>query len=159
MIGNIFTIQKVFLTPKEFSITKSIISILSHRILTMPIDSIIKDPSRILLTHGIVTMLIDYVIRICHTASWPIGSFPYRLTSSSRICHASSVEGCHASSWPISLEDWWARTSLPLTIDYFRLHVGFASSPLICLYMEITCTPHPKTLLHNQIFHIWEEKP
>ena len=37
--------------------------LLTHRIVTMPIDFVIRDPSRVLLTHQIVTMPIDSVIR------------------------------------------------------------------------------------------------
>jgi len=37
--------------------------LLTHWIVTMPIDSIIRDPSRILLTHWIETMPINFVIR------------------------------------------------------------------------------------------------
>ena len=35
----------------------------------------------------------------------------------------------------------------------------FTYSSLMYLYVEITCTPHPKTLLCVRIFLKWEEKP
>ena len=150
--------------------------LLTHWIMTMSID--FRDPSRILLTHWIVPMPIDSVIRdLSRDVMHPSdslehdyanrlrhqGSIMHPLDQSNhdhadRLRHQGLIEGCHASSWPIGLEDWWAKTSPPLMIDYSRFHVGFACFPLICFYMEITCTPQPKTLLCNQIFHIWEEK-
>ena len=172
--------------------------LLSYQIVTMPIDSVIRDWSRILLTHQIVTMAIDFVIRdpsrilthcivpmpinsvirdpsrdVMHPfdssnhdyANWlrhqgsvmhPLG--PPDRDHANQLRHQGFIKGCHASSWPIGLENQRARTSPPSTLDYSRLHIGFACFPLLCLYMEITCTPCPKTLLCNQIFHIREEK-
>ena len=214
MIGNIFTIQKVFNTL-EYSVTKSITGslkkslitksivrylpwhhvthsampidsvirhlsriLLTHQIVTMPIDFIIRDPSRILLTHWIVPMPInsiirdpsrdvmhpsdssnhDYANRLRHQGSVMHRLDPLNRDHADKLRHQGFIKGCHASFWPIGLENWRARTSPPLTIDYSRLHVGFACFPLIYLYMEITCTPRLKTLLCNQIFHIWEKK-
>ena len=78
MIRNIFTIQIVFNTL-EYSVTKSITSSLKESLITksivrylpwhhathsaMPINSVIRDLSRILLTHQIVTMPIDFIIK------------------------------------------------------------------------------------------------
>ena len=56
-------IESIMSSPKESLITKSIVSISTHWILTMPIDFVIRDPSRILLTHQIMTMPIDSIIK------------------------------------------------------------------------------------------------
>lgn len=50
-------------TPKESLVIKSIVSISTHWIVTMLINFVIRDLSRILPTHQIVTMLIDSIIR------------------------------------------------------------------------------------------------
>ena len=125
--------------------------LLTHQIVTMPIDSVIRDPSRILLTHRIVTMPINSVIMdlSCILLTHRIVTMPIDFV----IRDLSRILLIHRFGRPT------ARTSPPLMIDYFRLHVEFACSPLICLYIEITCIPRPKTLLRNQTFHIWEEKP
>ena len=36
---------------------------------------------------------------------------------------------------------------------------SFTYSPCMCPYMEITCAPRPKTLLHVHISPIWKENP
>ncbi|KAK7822689.1 hypothetical protein CFP56_036256 [Quercus suber] len=55
--------KSIISSLKEFSITKSIVIISTHRIMTMPIDSVIRDLSRILLTHRIMIIPIDFIIK------------------------------------------------------------------------------------------------
>ena len=45
------------------------------------------------------------------------------------------------------------------TTHHLRVSHGLAWGPLICPYMEITCTSRPKILPHNQISYIWEGDP
>ena len=194
--------------------------LLTHRIVSMPINSVIRDPSRILLTHRIVTMLIDFVIRdsscilLTHRiVTMPIDSIthppnPSDHSHANLLHHQGFVERCHASSWPISLgEDnfwlidiecqtfltcrtfltWWTflvwlsalhlnwsqRDDWPYGLSnpswwsnpqsWWPITLGFPMElvwgPLICPYMEITCSSWPKILPHNQISYIWEGDP
>ena len=172
---------------------------LDPSIVTMLIDFVIRDLSCILLTHRIVTMPIDSITHPPNPSDHSLANL---------LHHQGFVERCHASSWPISLgEDnfwlidiecqtfltcrtfltWWTflvwllalhlnwsqRDDWPYGLSnpgwwsnpqsWWPITLGFPMElvwgPLICPYMEITCSSWPKILPHNQISYISEGDP
>ena len=158
------TIDFVIRDPSHILLTHQIVSILincvirdlscillTYRVMTMLIDFVIRDPSRILLTHRIMTMLIDSVIRDPSCILLTFRIVPMLINS---VIRDPARDVTHPPDPSVWKTDRPGPLLLPLMIDYSKLHIGFACSLFICLYMEITCTPRPKTLLCNQIFHI-----
>lgn len=122
-------------------------------------------------------LLIWYLIRNILTTKFCNSFYPSGLDFPSVSFYPSSLDYPSIFFYPSNLDCpsvsfYPSSTTSPLGLLWRNIYLAFpfrfitilsltlfACSPLMHPYMEKTCTPHPKIILHIHIFLVWEIKP